>query len=152
MDPMRSLLVVTALLLAGCGAGTDDAAVTTAPPVSVADVSTTSTSPIETTTTSVATTTTTAAPPPTAPAGTIEVRIAGSEVTVEGPTSVSVGDTVVIRVVSDVEDEVHVHTYDLVAPVGPDLDAAVEFVADIPGIHEVELEGAGLRLFDLEVG
>ena len=59
---------------------------------------------------------------------------------------------VVLTVTADVTDEVHVHGYDLFAVVTPDAPAVVDFVADIPGIFEVELEDAGTELAELEVG
>lgn len=149
---MRAVAVMTALLLGACGTGTDDAAVTTAPPVSVVDVSTTSTSPIETTTTTVATTTTTVATTTTLPAGTIVVDVVGGEVTVTGVTTVAEGDAVTLRVQSDVADRVVIATYELEVEVAPESPAVIEFVADTPGVHEVELEDAGLLLLSLEVG
>jgi len=54
-------------------------------------------------------------------------------------------------VTADVVDEVHVHGYDLFADVAPGAPATINFVADIPGVWEVELEGAGALLVELEV-
>ena len=56
-----------------------------------------------------------------------------------------------ITIVADVTDEVHVHGYDLLATVTPDGPAVIEFAATIPGVFEVELEGAHLELLLLEV-
>lgn len=61
------------------------------------------------------------------------------------------GDAVEIVVTSDVADEVHIHGYDLYLPVGDGDAASIQFVADIPGIFEVELESSHLPLFDLVV-
>ncbi|MGH9164439.1 MAG: hypothetical protein ACRDZW_02855 [Acidimicrobiales bacterium] len=61
------------------------------------------------------------------------------------------GDRVRLRVASDVAEEVHVHTYDVMADVAPGTTADVEFTATIPGRHEVELEKAGKALLVLEV-
>lgn len=152
MPAMRTSVLLLAVILTACATGTDDAAVTTAPPATVANVSTTSTSPIETTTTTAPTTTTTAAPTTTIPAGLIQVAFAGGEAQVTGSTSVAVGEEVTIRVTSDVADQVHLHTYDLFADVGPDAAGEITFTAEIPGIHEVELEETGALLFNLEVG
>ena len=66
-------------------------------------------------------------------------------------SSVHVGERVRIRVSSDVPDEIHVHTYDLTAAVGPGQPAQIDFVASIPGRHEVELEKKGKQLLVLEV-
>lgn len=154
MASMRrsAFTLVSALLLASCATGADDVAVTTAAPVIDEQVSTTSTSPVETTTTTEATTTTTE-PTTTTIAGTvIEVTVEAGEVTVEGTTSVAQGEQVTISVLSDEADEVHLHTYDLTAEVQPGEAASISFTADIPGVHEVELEQSGIKLLDLEVG
>ncbi len=82
----------------------------------------------------------------------ISVEVVEGEVTVEGPATVGLGDEVTIRVTADVADEVHVHTYDLYADLEPGTPGEITFVAEIPGVHEVELEGAGLLLLNLEVG
>jgi hypothetical protein len=61
------------------------------------------------------------------------------------------GRTVRLRVTADVSDEVHVHGYDRFAEVAPDRPAIIEFVADIEGIFEVELEGARQLIVELKV-
>lgn len=75
----------------------------------------------------------------------------GAVTGVDGRPAVAVGDTVEITVHSDVADLVHVHGYDLFL----DLDAGemdtVRFVADIPGIFEVELEDRGVLLLEFQV-
>lgn len=63
----------------------------------------------------------------------------------------TLGEAVTLRVEADSDDEVHVHGYDLHADVTPDSPARVSFTADAPGIFEVELESAGLLLFELKV-
>ena len=146
-----SVLVVMVLMVSACGETTDDSVVTTVPGTE-APVSTTSTSPVETTTTTVATTTTAAPTTTTTPVGLISVEVESGEVTVTGTPSVALGDEVTILVTSDVADEVHVHTYDVLADVEPGEPVEIRFVADIPGVHEVELEGAGITLLELEVG
>ncbi len=62
------------------------------------------------------------------------------------------GSTVGLIVTSDESDLVHVHGYDILTAVGPDAPADVVFTADSSGVFEVELEGAGLFLFDLQIG
>ena len=62
-----------------------------------------------------------------------------------------VGDEVVIVVSADVADQVHVHGYDVTGEVRPDEPATIRFVADVPGVFEVELEGDERLLFQLEV-
>jgi len=61
------------------------------------------------------------------------------------------GDAVVLRVVADVADEVHLHGYDRSADVGPGKPAQISFTADIPGVFEVELEQRKQKLLELEV-
>ncbi len=82
----------------------------------------------------------------------VEVAYARGEV-VGGVRTVAVrlGDTVRIRLTSDVAEELHVHTYDAVAAVVPGQPSDVEFAATIPGRHEVELEKKHRTLMVLEV-
>jgi hypothetical protein len=75
----------------------------------------------------------------------------GKVVSGDSRLTVKVGDDVVIRVLSDVAEEVHVHTYDLMVDLEPGVAGEVAFKADIPGVHEVELEHSGLHLLSLEV-
>jgi hypothetical protein len=72
---------------------------------------------------------------------------------VQGSTSFSAtqGDRVRIIVHADVSDEVHLHGYDLMSDVTPEQPARIDFVADVPGVFECELEDAGIPLFELEV-
>ena len=76
----------------------------------------------------------------------------GGQVTgTSGREEVSAGDRVVLRITSDVAEEVHVHGYDLSRPVpaGGTVDIPVE--ARIPGVFEVELHQSGRVLFQLRV-
>ena len=54
-------------------------------------------------------------------------------------------------VYADVNDLVHVHGYDLTARVRPRKPARIEFVADVAGRFEVELEESGLRVGEITV-
>ena len=65
---------------------------------------------------------------------------------------VEVGEQVRIRAVSDVAEELHVHTYDRRVELRPSEPADVVFTADIPGRHEVEFERSGRQALTLEVG
>lgn len=83
---------------------------------------------------------------------TIEVVVTGGSAGGDtGRQEVAVGDTVLVRVTSDEADEVHVHGYDRFAAVAPGETAEIQFVADIPGVWEIELEGSGLLLAELAV-
>jgi hypothetical protein len=64
---------------------------------------------------------------------------------------VELGSRVEIVVTADVEEEVHLHGYDLSADVTPDRAARIRFRADIVGQFEVELEESHRLLFRLEV-
>jgi FtsP/CotA-like multicopper oxidase with cupredoxin domain len=61
------------------------------------------------------------------------------------------GQKVRIRVQADRAEEVHLHGYDLSADVAPGRPAVIDFTADAPGVFEVELEQAKLKLFELQV-
>ena len=64
---------------------------------------------------------------------------------------VSVGDLVRITVTSDVDDEVHLHVYNLVVTVDVGVPALLDLEATVPGIFEAELHHAGFRVFELQV-
>lgn len=82
----------------------------------------------------------------------VTVTIAGGTVTpAPGTVEVPVGEDVTLDVTSDVAEEVHVHGYDKTLDLEPGETASLTFTADIPGVFEVELEGAGTLLFELEV-
>ena len=61
------------------------------------------------------------------------------------------GMKVVLVVISDTEDEVHLHGYDISRDVAVGGTARVSFVAKIPGRFEVELEQSGVQLAELTV-
>jgi FtsP/CotA-like multicopper oxidase with cupredoxin domain len=118
-------------------AATTGATATTAPAATASSAATTTREPTTTST----------------PQGTVvEVRVSGGEVqTAERRVRVRRGERVHLEVVADVAEEVHVHGYDLEEEVAPGRTAVIAFTADLPGVFEVELEGARLRLLQLEV-
>lgn len=61
------------------------------------------------------------------------------------------GKRIRLRVRSDVAEEVHVHGYDLVEEVKPRGTVSFDFVADIDGIFEVELERSATPIAELEI-
>ncbi|MFP5330781.1 MAG: hypothetical protein ACLGHX_00235 [Acidimicrobiia bacterium] len=146
------LLVTAGSLLTAC-AGTGEEPTTNPPASQPSNQTTTTITPSSTTTT----TTTVAGPSSsttTEPAfdGTvIDITVTGETVSGGGRISVPQGSPVRLVVNADSSDEVHLHGYDLAAPVEPDTPALIEFVADIPGVFEIEFEGSGLKLGDLEV-
>jgi hypothetical protein len=139
---VAALTTVAALTLAACGDnGSPQATGTTTTTVPAATTSTT-TGPGTT-----AKPTTTADPTPV-----IEVRVAGGKV--QGGVRrerVKLGEAVVLRVIADVADEVHLHGYDRSADVAPGKPAQIRFTADVPGVWEVELEQRKQPLLMLEV-
>ena len=99
--------------------------------------------------------TTTEAPPTTSQGpGTVRITYTITGGRPEGGIardSVARGRIVVIRVTSDVADEVHLHGYDLSADVAPGAPATIRFTADAPGRFEIELENTGVQIAELEV-
>lgn len=84
------------------------------------------------------------------PAPEVQVRdggVVGDPVTLE----VGVGDQVVLDVLTDQADEIHVHGYDLSLAVDADEQSRVSFVADIPGEFDIELEEQHLPIALLRV-
>lgn len=130
------------LLLSACSAGGDDDPTISAPAPSAAASTAPSPSP--------SAAATTAAPSPSV--RTIAVTVSGGTVTgTSGREQVALGEDVVIRVTSDVAEEVHVHGYDLKADVAAGGTAEIPLKATIPGGFEVELEHSGKTLFQLRV-
>lgn len=82
----------------------------------------------------------------------ISVTLASGTVTpAPGPVDVKLGSVVVIEVTSDVNDEIHVHGYDITQPVTAGQPARVEVQATIPGQFEVETHDSGQLLLVLRV-
>lgn len=132
-------LLVVPLVLAGCG--TDDDAEGAAPEVSATTASADpSPSASETPT------------PSPDDAQTVTITVADGEVTGADPrTDVELGTRVRLTITSDVTDEVHVHGYDVTAPVPAGQAVNVEVVADQAGVFEVELHDSRLVLTRLQV-
>jgi plastocyanin len=64
---------------------------------------------------------------------------------------VAAGSSVRILVSSDVDDEVHVHGYEIEREVSAGQSATIEFTADQTGVFEVETHESGLLLLQLQV-
>jgi heme/copper-type cytochrome/quinol oxidase subunit 2 len=120
--------------LAGCSGGDDDAAQPSGT--------------TEATRTTQASGTTEAA----SNAQTVEIRVTGDQVqTAERRVKVPLGSQVRLEVTADRADEVHLHGYDRKVDIEPGTPAVLEFQADTPGVFEVELEEASLKLVELQV-
>ena len=142
---LAGTLVPLVLLLQACGGGDDEPAAPASAPTTTSPAPTTSLAPVATASTTIASTTTTVA------GQLISVTVRGGQV--QGPSRQRVerNETVTVRVSSDVADEIHVHGYNKTAPVAAGGTGEVSFVANIPGVFEVEFEKSGKLLFTLEV-
>ena len=146
-NPLKALVVpVAALSLVACGSGSDTAS-TTAAPVTPA--------PSATTTPGAPATTPGSEPLPS------DVPVAGDAVeiivNVDDPAQlgqifpVALGQTVILRLVSDTDQEYHVHGVDLEKQVAAGVEATFEFTADTPGDMEVESHTTGAVLATIRV-
>lgn len=166
---------VVGVVLAACGDDSDEASPTTeveittagtdipstAPSVpesvpetedTVADSTPADTEPAVSTTTEVTTTTTTTTTTTVVPGVVIDIEVVDGRVVGDAQrVNVPLGEQVTVAVVADVDDEVHVHGYDIYGDVTPTESAQIVFAADIPGVFEVELESVGLELVRLQV-
>ena len=82
----------------------------------------------------------------------VEAKVTGNQVeTASRRVRIDLGQKVRVHVEADRAEEVHVHGYDLKGDVAPGKPAVIDFTANVPGVFEVELEGSGLKLFELQV-
>jgi heme/copper-type cytochrome/quinol oxidase subunit 2 len=82
----------------------------------------------------------------------VQVTVTGSQVqTASKRVKVPLGTQVRLEVTADRADEVHLHGYDRKVDITPGKQATLDFTADTPGVFEVELEDAGLKLLELQV-
>jgi hypothetical protein len=151
MFARMSVVAMAVLAVVGCAGGEPTVTTPTTAPrssstSSIVDPSTTAVSnaAAPTTTSSLPSKTTTSSPQ-------IDVMVNGGVVSGPDHFAVEAGEPVDIWVVSDVGDEVHVHGYDQFYELEPGVPLNIVFVADIPGVFEVELETSHDHLFDIEV-
>jgi hypothetical protein len=144
-----ALAAVPFLLLAACG---DDDPATT--PTSAAP---STTAPVVTTTSATPSLTASGGPgcpiqtAPDPAATVVTASVIAKKVTAPSRSvTVKVGSKVRVAITTDVADEVHVHTYDLKEDVAAGCTSAIDFVANIPGTVEVELEDAGLEVLEIK--
>lgn len=165
---LTAAVVAAALLLAACGsdegdetsaeaAATTEAAETadaTGPtdPDAGADAETSvTTEPADGATTTEAETTTTTEPEPAADVVITGALVDGELRIDDRRFEVPLGSSVLIQFTADETEHVHLHGYDILADVGPDLPVEMLFVADSPGTFEVELEDSRRFLFEILV-
>jgi cupredoxin-like protein len=142
------------LVLAGCGGGDSDSGSSTPSPSAPASTPT-STLP---TTTPTPGSPNTSSPSNTAdPSGeqadvTIDVTVANGKVNPSGATiKVKAGQTVLVKVISDADDELHIHGYDKELELSPGKPASVKFTANMKGTFEVETHKSGKLVAKLVV-
>lgn len=145
----RVTIMALAVIVVACGSEERGAATTSNP----ADPTTSASTMVEPTTTSTVDRTTTTSIPATTSTTQpeIDVELVGGEIV--GPESfeVPLGETVDIWILSDVDDEVHVHGYDLRFEISAGDPFNLSFDADVPGIFEVEVHTNSAPLFEIEV-
>jgi FtsP/CotA-like multicopper oxidase with cupredoxin domain len=136
-------LALVGLALSACGGMDDDEG-------QPAAETTTETETTETATTTTEATTTIEAEPE----GPRQIRISyrGGKLSGDsGTVRVRRGDEIKLTVRADVEEEVHVHGFDLSAEVAPGHAASINFVADQKGAFIIELEHLQLHIAKLRV-
>ena len=153
---LRLILPVTLLVLISAACAAEIAETTTTPSVApVIESSTTVVSPTSEVNVPAGPTTTESTEPPQTTTTTTVPGVTALEVVVVVGEVVEVrakvDDDVRLTIHSEQVNEVHLHTYDLHADVGPDTPAVIEFVASIPGIFEIEFEQGGTLIAELRV-
>ena len=79
------------------------------------------------------------------------MSVVGGELVSERRAEVKLGDNVKLVVETDTADELHVHGYDLIADLVAGEITELTFVAEIPGIFEVEFENSHMQVLELVV-
>jgi hypothetical protein len=137
---------VSGLLALGACGGSDDGPAEPSPPVTTAPATTGPETTTEETTTEQTTTDETPGPEPVVV--TIENgRPVGGVKTVE----VTQGDMVVIRVMVDTPQELHLHGYEIEREAAPDMPAVFRFTADLEGIFDLESHEGDAKVVKLVV-
>lgn len=90
-------------------------------------------------------------PSPTDPETEVDVAVVDGAVTSPITAEVGLGAEVLLRISSDVADEVHLHGYDLETTVPAGGTGELRFTADAPGVFELEFHESGLLLLRLTV-
>lgn len=140
----RTASVALVLAAVACGSAGDTTTSTTGPPLTtvpttIADQPAT---PPETTKSADTTPTTITVTP---------IEITHGSIDGPGVFEVGLGETVDIWVVSDIDDELHVHGYDLFFEVEARVPLNLSFVADVPGVFEVEVHSIHAHVFEIRV-
>jgi SHS2 domain-containing protein len=137
----RTLTLVAAALLlvaTGCASGDDDPSTEPSPSDSMSRSTPASSEPNETEETEKA----------------VEITVSVSDGKVQPKphrVDVPLGSQVRLQVTSDVDDELHVHGYDIEETLEAGRTTMVDFTADQQGVFEVETHETELELLQLEV-
>ncbi|HSK07548.1 MAG TPA: hypothetical protein VK990_08530 [Acidimicrobiia bacterium] len=131
------------LTITACSGGAEIVTSTSTTPSATSTTATLTMTSTPAPTTTVAVTTTTAFP--------IDVTVSTGEVAGPGRFGFELGEQVSVWVLSDIDDEIHVHGYDRYFEALAGVPVEVVLTADVPGIFEVELESSHIPLFELEV-
>lgn len=134
--------LLAALLIVSSCAGGETEATTTATVTSSASPSTTTTVAVSATTTTAATTTT---------GQEIDVYFEDGQVVGPDRFDYALGEPVSIWILSDSDQEIHVHGYDVSVDSRAGVPLQISLTADVPGIFEVEIEETHALLFELVV-
>lgn len=140
----RALVAIIAIVAVACGPTGSSSETATS---STGDATTTP----QPTTTTIAGISTTSSPITTSTVPDPLVEISAGEVIGPGVVEVDLGDEVDIWVLSDIDDQIHVHGYDLFFDLEAGVPRNLTFAADIPGVFEVEVHTGHTHLFDIEV-
>jgi len=150
MRPTAALALIAALALTGCQNNGGDGSTVESNSPSTVPTTTLATTPASTPASTPSSSCPATTPPP-AGATVVTATVAGGKVTTAHQQwSVKLGSAVRIAVTADVADEVHVHSYDKKQDTVPGCPTSIDLTANIGGSVEVELEDAGLHLFDLK--
>ena len=138
------------LVLAGCGDESDAGSSPSTPPPTSAPTETPSVTPSGTPKSGTPSNTTD--PSRDQADVTVNVTVANGKVNPSGATiKVKAGQTVLVKVVSDAVDELHIHGYDKELELSPGKPVSVKFTANMKGTFEVETHKSGKLVAKLVV-
>jgi hypothetical protein len=140
------------LVLAGCGGGDSNSGATSPSPSGPASTPTLPTVSATPGSPNPSTPSNTADPSGEQADVTIDVTVANGKVNPSGATiKAKAGQTVLVKVVSDAAEELHIHGYDKELELSPGKPASVKFTANMKGTFEIETHKSGKLVAKLVV-
>jgi hypothetical protein len=145
------------LVLAGCGGDDTGGSSTPSPSAPASTPSSTPASSLPTTTPTPGSPNASSPSNTADPSGeqadvTVDVTVANGKVNPSGATiKVKAGQTVLVKAVSDADDELHIHGYDKELELTPGKPVSVKFTANMKGTFEVETHKSGKLVAKLVV-